>query len=55
MDDKNGNEKLDAIRIVWDENGGIIVLTFSHDGSSYVAATREAIAIMLDFIGLKTK
>ena len=55
MDDKNGNEKLDAIRIVWDENGGIIVLTFFHDGSSYVAVTREAIAIMLDFIGIKSK
>ena len=51
IDDKNENEKVDAIRKVWDRNGGIIVLSFFHDSSSYVAATREA--IMLDFIGLK--
>ena len=47
----NENEKLLAIRNVWNENGGIKVLSFFHDSSSYVAATGEA--IMLDFSGLK--
>ena len=51
LDNKNGAEKHEAIRNVWMNNGGVIVLTFFHDSSSYAAATREA--IMLDFIGLK--
>ena len=51
LDYENENEKLQAIRNVWNKNGGIIVLSFFHDSSSFVAATREA--IMLDFIGLK--
>ena len=51
LDYDNENEKLQAIRNVWKKNGGIIVLSFFHDSSSFVAATREA--IMLDFIGLQ--
>ena len=51
LDYENENEKLQAIRNVWNKNGGIIVLSFFHDSSSFVAATREA--IMLDFIGLQ--
>jgi hypothetical protein len=51
VDEKNDSEKHEAIRNVWDNNGGVIVLTFFHDSSSYVAATREA--IMIDFIGLE--
>ena len=51
MDEKNDSEKHEAIRNVWNNNGGVIVLTFFHDSSSYVASTREA--IMIDFIGLE--
>ena len=44
------NEKVFAIRKIWERGDGVVVLSFFHDSSSCVAATREA--IMIDFVGL---
>ena len=51
MDYNINNEKVKAIRDVWDKGGGVIILTFFHNATSNIASTREA--IMIDFIGLE--
>ena len=35
---------------IWDKGGGVLILKFSHNASSYVASTREA--ILIDYVGL---
>ena len=45
------NDKVEKIRQVWKEGGGIIICKFFMDSTSYEASTREA--IMIDYIGLE--
>ena len=39
------------IRRIWSKGGGILVLTFLHNSTSYAASTREA--ILIDFVGIE--
>ena len=51
LDFNNDNDKVQMIRRIWSNGGGILVLTFFHNSTSYVASTREA--ILIDFVGIE--
>ena len=50
IDDNIVNDKVNAIRKIWDNGDAIVVVTFFHDSMHHVASTREA--ILLDGIGI---
>ena len=51
IDDNIVNDKVNAIRKIWDNGDAIVVVTFFHDSTHHVASTREA--ILLDGIGIE--
>ena len=50
LDENNCAEKHMTIREIWDQGGGVLILKFFNNASSYVASTREA--ILIDYAGL---
>ena len=51
LDEDNCTEKHATIRKIWDKGGGVLILKFFYNASSYVASTREA--ILIDYVGLE--
>ena len=50
LDENNCDEKHKNFRKIWGKGGGVLILKFFYNASSYVASTREA--ILIDFVGL---
>ena len=50
LDMNNCAAKHITIRKIWDQGGGVLILKFFFNASSYIASTREA--ILIDYVGL---